>query len=189
VGALPSDACGVQAMRVFVYELLRAHAGHPAALLPRLLAALAAWPGVLSGAAAAADLVGRMVLAAAHDIVQDVLRALPCPADDTATVLGFLASSTAEAACGADVVAAAQQLCEMGGRLWGWGEQGGGLGPMVGSAVQWDALQGELRVVLKTLSAQPEAVPPLVGALRALDLALACLGPSACSLPVRSKLP
>ena len=101
-----SSLCA-QAARVLHYELLRAYATHPAALLPRLHAAFTAWPEALPAQARGDDALGRVVLAAAHDIVWDVLRAPARPADDTATVLGSLAASTAAATCGADVVAAA----------------------------------------------------------------------------------
>ena len=179
-----------QAARVLHYELLRAHAAHPAALLPRLQSALLAWPEALPAPAGGEDALGRVVLAAAHDIVRDVLRAPPRPADDTATVLGSLAASTAAATCGADVNATARELWGTGRRLWCWGalEGGGGAQAAAADAPQWSALQRELQGVLSGLAAAPGTERPAgarTSAVRALDMVLACLGPHACRRPVR----
>ena len=173
-----------QAARVLHYELLRAYAAHPAALLPRLHAAFLAWPEALPAQARGDDALGRVVLAAVHDIVWDVLRAPARPADDTATVLGSLAASTAAATCGADVVAAAREL---GRRLWCWGASEGVAGAQA-DALQWSALQNELQGVLSRLAAAPDTerhAGAHTSALRALDVVLACLGPCACGTPVR----
>ena len=177
-----------QAARVLHYELLRAYAAHPAALLPRLHAAFLAWPEALPAQARGDDALGRVVLAAAHDIVWDVLRAPARPADDTATVLGSLAASTAAATCGADVVAAARSLWDVGRRLWRWGASEGVAAGAQGDALQWSALQDELQGVLLRLAAVPETerhAGAHTSALRALDVVLACLGPCACGRPVR----
>lgn len=176
-----------QAARVLHYELLRAYAVHPAALLPRLHAAFLAWPEALPAQAPGDDALGRVVLAAVHDIVWDVLRAPERPADDTATVLGSLAASTAAATCGADVVAAARELWGIGRRLWCWGASEGVAGAQA-DVLQWSALQDELQGVLSRLAAAPETerrAGAHTSALRALDVVLACLGPCACGRPVR----
>lgn len=185
---IEGDPGTVQAVRVLVFELLRAHASHPAVLLPRLLAALVAWPAALPELAAGTDAVGRVVHAAVLDVTRDVLRAPPRPPDETATALGPLEASTAEATCGADVVGAARQLWEMGRRRWGWGAQDTlGLG-FAGSSVgapQWGALQGVLRELLAASSAHPQAVLPFT-TVRALELGLACAGSAVCHQPVRA---
>ena len=176
-----------QAARVLHYELLRAYAAHPAALLPRLHAAFLAWPEAVPAQAHGDGSLGRVVLAAVHDIVWDVLHAPARPADDTATILGSLAASTAAATCGADVVAAARDLWEIGRRLWCWGAREGGGGAQA-NALQWSALQGELQGVLSRLAVAPETerhAGAHTSALRALDVVLACLGPCACGRPVR----
>jgi hypothetical protein len=190
-----ADAPRAQAARVLVYELLRAHAAHPAAALPRLLAALLAWPAALAPPpAAGGDPLARAVHAALADVVRDVLDAPACPggvgvpADAPVTLLGPLAASTGEAVSGADVSAAAARLWRLGAARWGWAglARGGAAGG--GGAPQWAALQAAVPGVLRALrgGAAEHTLPyPPAAPLRALDLALACLGGAARSLPVR----
>jgi hypothetical protein len=180
---------------VLVYELLRAHAAHPAAALPRLLAALLAWPAALAPPrAGGGDPLGRAVHAALADVVRDVLDAPACPgggggapADAPVTLLGPLAASTGEAVRGADVSAAAARLWRLGAARWGWAGLGRG-GAAREGAPQWAALQAEVPGVLRALrgGAAEHTLPyPPAAPLRALDLALACLGGAARSLSVR----
>jgi len=113
------------------------------------------------------------------------------PADAPVTLLGPLAASTGEAVSGADVSAAAARLWRLGAARWGWAglARGGAAGG--GGAPQWAALQAAVPGVLRALrgGAAEHTLPYSPAApLRALDLALACLGGAARSLPVRRGL-
>ena len=109
-----ADECRSQAMRVLLYDIVVAEGELSARTLPRIAAAVLAWPEVFTAqphaGSAAGDLVKRALLAALQDVRQRVLEDQARAADDTATAAGSVSGTTSTADRLPGILAAANAL-------------------------------------------------------------------------------
>ena len=95
---------------MLLYDIVVAKAELTARTLPRIAAALLAWPQVLSRPDAGGDVVRRTLLAALQDVRQRVLEDQARAADDTATAAGSVSGTTSTADRLPGILAAASAL-------------------------------------------------------------------------------
>ena len=174
-----------QAMRVLLFDLATAEAELSARMLPRLAAAVLAWPATLAPDPAhpADGVLGPMLLAALHDLSSIALQDHGRAADDTVTAAGSVSGTTSATELLPGVSAAAGALlalCEGSGVRAKSGAQGHD---------RWPASLAALRVSLRSAlalaangAAQPDAWQSVACALR---VATMCLGAARCREEVR----
>ena len=100
---------------MLLYDLVAAEREFSARGLPRIAAALLAWPQALPAPSAAGSrgVLAGAVLAAIQDVRRTVLDEEARAADDTATAAGSMSGTTSAMELLPGVVAAAQALCAM----------------------------------------------------------------------------
>lgn len=111
--AVVDNLC-LQAMRVLLYDIVVAEDELGVRTLPRIAAAVLAWPEALISqqnvGGAAGDLVERALLAALQDVRQRVLEDQARTADDTVTAAGSMSGTTSTADRLPGMLAAANAL-------------------------------------------------------------------------------
>lgn len=166
---------------MLVYDLVVSGAEPSANLLPRLAAALLAWPIVMALTPPSSDdVLGPALLAAVHDFSSSALQEQGREADDTATAAGSVSGTTSatELLPGASAAAAAlQAVCERSGVVR---VKKGAPGDHERWPASLAALGASLRrsaAMVKAGETQPDQWHCVV---RAMQVATACLGADRC---------